>query len=69
MVTPRRYDPSPAELAEACERIRRTWSPVEAERRRQGLVGNRKSRNAPRRRWTPPLIRITPHVAALLRVR
>lgn len=59
------YEPTPAEIAAACQAIQATWSPREEYQRRTMLADvPRRARNgAPRRRWQPPMITLDPDVA------
>jgi hypothetical protein len=60
-------DPTPAEIAERCEAIRRGWSRDEHVRRSTHRAGS-KYQAVEDRRWTPPLVSVTANVAAALDV-
>lgn len=63
------YEPTPAEIAAACKRIRSKWAPNEHDRRLVGpadgstLIGHVRGRE---RRWVPPVIEVPDDVAYLV---
>jgi hypothetical protein len=69
MPTP--YDPTPAEIATACERIRSAWTPEEFHRRVTHLADGRPhaAANVGKAGWLPPVVAVDPEVAAMLEVR
>jgi hypothetical protein len=59
------YEPTPAEIRQRCEEIRRRWSP--AEHRLRSTPRIEKGRRAVEcRHWSPPVISVTPDVAAMM---
>lgn len=61
MVYNRPEDPTPEEIAAACERIRQSWSPAEREQRRTHFASGkghyaRSSAELCERHWQPPIV-------------
>jgi hypothetical protein len=61
------YEPSPREIAEVCQAVRRGWSQWEHHRRRIDMPGRRVfERQVDWTSWTVPTIRVTQEIAAAI---
>ena len=64
----RRADPSPAEIADACSKIRLGWHDREYRQRSVATADSQHKAHFPLRRlrWQIPVVNLTPTVATLL---